>query len=93
VTPSQLESLLPDGWELDEHADPETREMVLRVMGAVAEYMAGDLDDAGLRDRLIRQAGWVVVTSYSSASEELIATTRPPATAFVAGTALLAGSG
>jgi hypothetical protein len=40
---------VPDGWELDGCDDVEARDLTLRVVGHLAEYERGDLDERALR--------------------------------------------
>jgi hypothetical protein len=59
---------LPDGWELDEEQDATTSDLTLRVMGYLAEFQRGDLDESSLRRALMPFAAWTVQTSVGSFS-------------------------
>jgi hypothetical protein len=42
LSAAQLADRLPDGWELDEAAEPEARRLTLKAIGYLAEYQQGD---------------------------------------------------
>jgi hypothetical protein len=52
VDVDDLETSLPDGWQLDQSRDGDARRVVLRIMGALAEFRNGDLTESHLKDRL-----------------------------------------
>jgi hypothetical protein len=88
----RLEAELPDGWELDEAGDPGLRELTFQVMGPLAEYDRGDLDEHELRERLLPHVGWVVGRVDPLPSVVTTSVTRDPAPTVAAGTALLKAS-
>jgi hypothetical protein len=53
ITARDLAVGLPDGWELDEAADAEARDLTLRVVGFLAEHECGDRDEPALRAALV----------------------------------------
>lgn len=44
-----FERALPDGWDLDEGATRQERRLVLGIMGHLADYRRGNLNEASLR--------------------------------------------
>jgi hypothetical protein len=54
VSADDLPELLPDGWDLDEVGDPAATELVMSVVGYLAEYQAGDRDEPNLHESLAR---------------------------------------
>lgn len=64
----QLGDDLPDGWDLDEGQDAAATDLTLRVMGYLAEFQKGDLDEAELRTTLTPYAAWVVERTLGSFS-------------------------
>ena len=48
----QLQTELPDGWELDRSGDRDARRLVMLIMGNLAEFFNGDLAEDQLRERL-----------------------------------------
>jgi hypothetical protein len=58
ITVDELESGLPDGWEMDEKGDREARTLVLRIIGYLSEFRNGRLPEPVLRRKLMPFAGW-----------------------------------
>jgi hypothetical protein len=52
ISADELEVQLPDGWEMDRDGDEDARRLVLRIIGYVAEFQNGDLNEADFVDRL-----------------------------------------
>jgi len=52
LSAAELAGRLPDGWELDQVGDIETRRLVLKVMGLLAERQREDRTDEELRSAI-----------------------------------------
>ena len=65
----EFASRLPDGWDMDEADDAAGDEAALLVMGFVAEFERGDLDEASLRRSLAPFAAWTTETTMASSSD------------------------
>lgn len=93
ISVEELEHLLPDGWDLDEVGEDDARLATFHVMGAVAEFTAGDISEGDLRSRLEPFAAWTVTRTYSRSEDELVAPTTPETKqVFAAGRRLPVGS-
>ena len=93
ISAGELEHVLPDGWDLDESASDESRKGVLVVMGLIAEFMAGDLQEPELRKHLEPYAAWRVERRYSAGAVATAEAATPETEqAFGAGKSLLVGS-
>lgn len=52
IDASELNDRLPDAWDLDEAEDPDATDLVLRAVGYLAGFQAGDRSEDELRDLL-----------------------------------------
>jgi hypothetical protein len=59
ISADRLNDALPDTWELDE-ADESLTELVMLVIGYLAEYQSGGRLDEDLRKALAPYAGWSI---------------------------------
>jgi hypothetical protein len=69
---SDLSHQLPDGWALDEQNDPQTTKLVMLVMGYLADYDNGHLNELELRQRLASEASWQVQRSLDGGDMKLL---------------------
>lgn len=47
-----LATRLPDGWDIDQSSARDARQLLLRIMGYLAEFQNGDRDEDELREEL-----------------------------------------
>jgi hypothetical protein len=71
ITVADLNGRLPDGWDLDEAADPATTDLVMLVIGYLSEFHDGDISEDLLRRALARRARWWVERTVVSFTEDL----------------------
>ncbi len=69
ITAEELSDRLPDGWDLDEAAEPVATDVVLRAIGYLAEYQRNDRSESELRKALKSDASWHVERSISPAAK------------------------
>jgi hypothetical protein len=81
ISVSELQVGLPDGWDMDQSGDETARRLVLRIMGNLAEFFNGSIDEDALRSRLSPllpplQPQWYTYGSYvdqgSTATGEVV---------------------
>ena len=58
LSADRLNDLLPDTFELDEAGDPALMALVMRAIGYLAEYQAGDRQEEDVRRALAPDASW-----------------------------------
>lgn len=76
---------LPDGWDVDQAGDPDTAELVMRVVGYLAEYERGTRSESQLREALRPEASWKLEHSFDAIN--------PPRSSSPVGTRVLSGAG
>lgn len=68
ITVDELSHRLPDGWDLDEGAEPDVKQLVLRTIGHIADYQRDVLSEDELRRILGRDASWHVARVFEGVS-------------------------
>lgn len=66
IDATRLNSLLPDGWDLDEVDDAPASDLALFAIGYLAGYQSGDRDEAELRARLSDLIATTIEVEYPS---------------------------
>jgi hypothetical protein len=89
ISVEELEHALPDAWLLDESANTALRDLTLRVLGHVSEFIAGEVPEPEFRTRLKPFASWLLTLSYSAEGLDIVGATRPQTEVFAAGTSPL----
>ena len=64
----ELSHRLPDGWDLDEAAEPSVKQLVLRTIGHIADYERDVLSESELRQVLRPEASWHVECVFEGIS-------------------------
>lgn len=72
ITAEELSESLPDGWDLDEAAEPVATDLVLRAIGYLAEYQRSDRSESELKEALTGEASWHLERSASPAANLII---------------------
>lgn len=66
ISADRLNDLLPDTWQLDELDDDATTDLVMLVLGYLAEYQGGYRPEEELRAALAKHASWSIDRTASS---------------------------